>query len=395
MSDFSDRDSVGLSITLHFDLSGTTASAKGIEDIRALLQYQRDYWNQYSKVDPFSSYYGHFQTCVSNFNSYANNFDSWDEPNRGSQFQTLKNQLEARNTPNAYKLLDPDSAEGIWLADLATVNSDQAVGAYNLLFGRSIGNSSENFFGAARAYEFSLQGSDDLQKRRTSEKRSIAQLRKHLDQVAHEFELDSKQHLNAFQNEWSTAQDEFSVWDVETKAKVSSIFEEIENRSEKLEQRYSEQLKIKGPVQYWNQMAAHHRDRGYIWSVLSSVVVFITGFGAYMLIANPPAALSANILDGDAVAVKTLLLFVTFLSFFGFLVRMTAKFAYSAFHLESDAKERENLSMVYLSLVESTEMTNEDRVLILQALFSRSDSGLLKGESGPTLPGLANVVNLK
>jgi hypothetical protein len=41
---------------------------------------------------------------------------------------------------------------------------------------------------------------------------------------------------------------------------------------------------------------------------------------------------------------------------------------------------------VYLALIKEGAIEPKDREIILSALFSRSDTGLLKGDSAPTLP---------
>ncbi|WP_458294000.1 DUF6161 domain-containing protein [Geobacter anodireducens] len=46
-------------------------------------------------------------------------------------------------------------------------------------------------------------------------------------------------------------------------------------------------------------------------------------------------------------------------------------------------------------LVNETEIDTESRKIILQSLFSRSDSGLLTGDHGPTMPGISDVVSKK
>ena len=69
-----------------------------------------------------------------------------------------------------------------------------------------------------------------------------------------------------------------------------------------------------------------------------------------------------------------------------FILRLTTKMALSSHHLASDARERENLSLFYLSLIEKGAVTDKERALVLNALFSRSDTGLLKGESSPSMP---------
>ena len=63
-----------------------------------------------------------------------------------------------------------------------------------------------------------------------------------------------------------------------------------------------------------------------------------------------------------------------------------AKLTFSAFHLQRDAEEREQLTHLYLNLREGANDDVESRRIILQSLFSRSESGLLSNETGPTMP---------
>ena len=59
---------------------------------------------------------------------------------------------------------------------------------------------------------------------------------------------------------------------------------------------------------------------------------------------------------------------------------------FSSYHLARDAEERHTLTFFYLALTKDTEVKDDDRKLILQSLFSRSDTGLLKEDSSPTMP---------
>ena len=61
---------------------------------------------------------------------------------------------------------------------------------------------------------------------------------------------------------------------------------------------------------------------------------------------------------------------------------------FSSFHLARDAEERERLTLFYLSLIKDATISQEDRNLVLQSLFSRSDTGMLKDEGSPTMPGI-------
>ena len=59
----------------------------------------------------------------------------------------------------------------------------------------------------------------------------------------------------------------------------------------------------------------------------------------------------------------------------------------------SDAQERHQLTYQYLSLLQANAIEEKDREIILQSLFSRADTGLLKGDSSPTMPdGFMNQI---
>ena len=60
--------------------------------------------------------------------------------------------------------------------------------------------------------------------------------------------------------------------------------------------------------------------------------------------------------------------------------------AFSSFHLARDAEEREQLTYVYLSLIKDSAVDEKEKSLIMQSLFSRAETGLLKGDSGPAMP---------
>lgn len=54
--------------------------------------------------------------------------------------------------------------------------------------------------------------------------------------------------------------------------------------------------------------------------------------------------------------------------------------AFSSFHLGRDAKEREQLTLVYLALSKGGDVTKHERELVINSIFSRSDTGLIKSE---------------
>jgi hypothetical protein len=89
------------------------------------------------------------------------------------------------------------------------------------------------------------------------------------------------------------------------------------------------------------------------------------------------------------------LLTLVVLSVGAYFVALFVRLATSAQHLARDAKERLQLTHVYLALMKEGAIEPKERDIVLQAIFSRADTGLLKGDSSPTMPTpLGNLADL-
>lgn len=106
----------------------------------------------------------------------------------------------------------------------------------------------------------------------------------------------------------------------------------------------------------------------------------------YLLLWLTPDGMLLSFIKGQASAIKWSIVYVTFISFLAYGIRALNKVAFSSFHLARDAEEREQLTYVYLSLIKDSAVDEKEKNLIMQSLFSRAETGLLKGDSGPAMP---------
>ncbi|AVO55750.1 DUF6161 domain-containing protein [Ectopseudomonas mendocina] len=157
-----------------------------------------------------------------------------------------------------------------------------------------------------------------------------------------------------------------------------------------LEATYQEHLRLKGPANYWEEKSRTHWVRGTIFFVLlfALLISSIVGFGIFFSIwlAGERTPVSLSHIEG-------LLIFVAMISTLAFLSRVLSRVAFSEFHLQRDAEERLQLTHLYLSLSKETSLEDDARVIILQSLFSRAETGLLVNESGPTMPGIVDLLS--
>ena len=90
----------------------------------------------------------------------------------------------------------------------------------------------------------------------------------------------------------------------------------------------------------------------------------------------------------DAATIRASLIFVALMSVAGYLIHLFTRIAISSFHLSRDYRERFQLTRVYLALIKDGDVANDEntRQIVLQSIFSRSDTGLLKGDHALTMP---------
>lgn len=168
------------------------------------------------------------------------------------------------------------------------------------------------------------------------------------------------------------------------KTQSSEFFEDCTKRRENLEKLYEEKLMLKAPAQYWKQMEEDYEKEARKWlnfSIVTAAVVFIC---LMIVLANLSKLITEDsswteIFKNSAIATVSISVGV-------YILRLFVKLATSSYHLARDAKERNKLSYFYLALKENGAVTEKERAIILNALFSRADTGLLKGDSSPTMP---------
>jgi hypothetical protein len=88
------------------------------------------------------------------------------------------------------------------------------------------------------------------------------------------------------------------------------------------------------------------------------------------------------------------LILIVMTSIAGYLIHLFTKLSISSFHLSRDYRERFQLTNVFLALLRDGDVKCDDQVkqIVMQALFSRSDTGLLKGEHSFKMPGVSEML---
>ncbi|MEP5230454.1 MAG: DUF6161 domain-containing protein [Alloalcanivorax sp.] len=267
------------------------------------------------------------------------------------------------------------------------------------------------FIGALLAYEYLLQDESQLAKRRNAEKKAFSTLRNDLEKERDRLVAEVEEFRRQTDDWRSGTEETFKAWFERIQGDSGKWFTFVKERSDKaiedhsamfkkmsdyaigrtkeLEELYSEQLRLAAPATYWERRAKDLQSQGRRWARLMVLVSLLamTAAGAFFWtwLQQEPVPFGLHSLQGVALFGATAAAAV-------FLIRMLSRLAFSAFHLQRDAEERLQLTHLYLSLIHENAVDTQARDVVLQALFSRADSGLLSGDHGPTMPNTADII---
>ncbi len=376
------------------------------DNIKSLLSFcekEKKFWDENKeKINDrnLSSYFniGNF------FNQIITKLNSIKELEDEQQINQGITQLQSNyfNKLNSSFIWSGHSFVSTWIESyhISTETGNAFVEA--ILQKRSQDNQNFNSMkGYILAYEFELQDESILTKRRNAEKKSIGQLRTQLEDKT-----------NSLIKEVDEFESDFNEWSEETKnytQRLSKVKKKLFSRSQKqkqkefdkfmdtsksnieeLENTYQEKLRLEKPATYWNKKAGDYKTQGIIWSI---VFVVVLGIGIYNFSSFFSLWLKGEQLGLELKSLQGAVIFMTIITIYAILIKSISKMVFSSFHLQRDAEEREQLTHVYLSLTnEDGNIDEESRKIVLQALFSRADSGLLHKDSSPTMPGLHELV---
>jgi len=395
-----------INITLT-DATGKQFKFETLEQVKDFCKKEHEFWieanasiegeltlNQgYTKAN-------HFQAIINAFNSWEGKEPEWDENTFTTQFNQLNQQQFRQLSGDWVWHGQPFVPVWVDLYNKAQNTADSFMLTVLKRNASNIGGSVDHMTGHILGYEFLMQDESELTKRRNAEKKSLSQLRTELNDKNNQLVSET----NAFREEiesWgSSTRDEFErLYKIKQKLaerqrknqarmfskELSSWNDNIKN----LENTYEEVLRLRKPAEYWNKAARKYGFQGLLFSVLiiAAVVIGLMYFEDFFI-----AWLKGQEIGVKLNTIQGVVIFGTIVAVYAFLIRVLSRLTFSSFHLMRDAEEREQLTYLYLSLSEETNVDEEARSIVLQALFSRSETGLLNQEHGPAMPGVSEAL---
>jgi hypothetical protein len=397
---FLKSDAASEIIDLQFNLSFPIANIENTYNLYTLYRYVADQNKQWEVYDALptellesKNYFAIIQVRILQLIEKVKN--------GGSTYPHL-GELQLAITQRSDFMIPADSTESSFLISVFKESSQLFEGAYAFLSGRinySSFNNKEYLQGVLMSAIHKIGESPTIN-RTSHERTSFNSLKSRVEKFVTESDenfkglfIDGnekiKTHVVELEKMKNENQQKLDKWFQLNQSTAKDFTKEVTEERKNIEQTYKELLQLQAPAQHWKITAEKLLNEGHMF--MRALFAFITlgALALYFLLWKTPEGMLESFFNGDKTsAIRWSIVFITFISFLFFGVQSLRKAMFSSFHLARDAQEREILTMYYLSLIKDGVVGNDDRNLILQSLFSRADSGLLKEDSSPAMPGI-------
>lgn len=370
----------------------------GITTIYEYVNQQLEGWLKHAELpNELKHSKPYFQNIKTKIIEFVKNNGNQTTSNLKSSFYIVTSSIsEVNQKPLPYDIPEVD-----FLVNIYKNNKKYFNGAYTFIIETNNSNLSnrDNLYGAILAYEFALKNLTSIPERREAEENSISKLRIDFQQYLSEYETQLMNRLKNADDILVENIKKIESSKIEKEEKFEKWFKHIKleqwekwhnekiNLLTSLEETYEKKLKLDKPARYWERKSTKYYEEGNKAKQILIATVALSSLFLGVILVWSPDWIFTNVFKGNEISiVRWSIVFITLLSLIAYAIRALTKYMFSSYHLARDAEERHTLTFFYLALSKDSQVNDDDRKMILQSLFSRTDTGLLKDDSSPTLP---------
>lgn len=165
------------------------------------------------------------------------------------------------------------------------------------------------------------------------------------------------------------------------KSKVDDWESEKQEALNALEETYRNKLKLEAPENLWNDRSKKYRKRANCWTIglfiVAIILLLVIAWFVHSLHEFPKG------ITEKVPFLSQQVLFIGVISFFVYIIRVIVKIVMSNHHIAMEYEQKAALTRFYQALTyKGIEVDDNEKLIIMSALFSKVDTGLVKtGES--------------
>lgn len=390
-----------LELVLNYPIIDSKKELKGLSSIYNFIYKQVIEWNSIENLPEYLNYSKkHFESIKSILIGLVDYINIENQNQFDSKWNNTINTIKIEKIHNnRYYVFLYDCPETDFLIRVNNKNINYTQGAIDFITNTNINfnNNKDYFTGFLLAYEFKNQTDSEIQHRRNNEKKSLGQIRERYNEYIVEAEQqlngylsDAKENLTMHFDTVDKLKEEkknnFETWFKNTEEEFDNFYVLAQESIATNEDLYKEKLRLEAPAKYWKERAIKLKEESKSYMNWLIGVSTLAALFLFVLLLSLGTSFFETVFSDNVKGIKWSIILITLVSFLAFTIKILAKMTFSSLHLSRDAEEREQLTHFYLALKKDTTIEAEERQLILQSLFSRADTGLLKEDSSPTMP---------
>lgn len=213
-------------------------------------------------------------------------------------------------------------------------------------------------------------------------------------ETTEEIYSSSRAQLTAAQEDLRESDQEFRALFSDLKEDVGTFRGELntwktdqQEEIRRLEQRYRENLALEEPKRVWDAAAEEHAAKTRCWAIATVVAI-----GVSLSVSAVGVALLARGKLPELPWLSPSFIVLALITFLVYVIRVFIKVTLSNSHLAAAYRQKATMTYFYLALMEKEHAVDDpERPLVLSALFSPVDTGLVKSGESVSLEGLATA----
>ena len=180
--------------------------------------------------------------------------------------------------------------------------------------------------------------------------------------------------FSGLKEEMGTFQGEVAAWKADQEEEIG-----------RLEKRYRENLALEEPKRVWDAAAAEHAVKTRYWAKVTAGTILLS----LIVSAGGIALVDAGKLP-ELPWLSPSFIVLALITFLVYVIRVFIKVTLSNSHLAAAYRQKATMTYFYLALMEKEHAVDDpERPLVLSALFSPVDTGLVKSGESVSLDALA------
>lgn len=162
-----------------------------------------------------------------------------------------------------------------------------------------------------------------------------------------------------------------------------------------LEDTYEKKLQLEAPERLWKERSKNYTIKTRCWMGGLAVFIVVLIYSAGSLLVSIHDYLKGT--EKDIPFISQSFIYVALISFLIYLIRIIIKVIISSQHMAMEYEQKEALTRFYQALVyNGKDVDKEERLIIFNALFSKTETGLVKtdnsGESEALMALLSKTI---